>query len=1209
MHSTLLNQCPDGLSLKTRTPEVLDKAFVRAKALLTCRFKSPTWTQIQRVMKLTSILLLAACLQVSASGLSQTITLSKKDAPLVSVFQEIEKQSGYQFFYKVALEKNFKNISVLVNNATLQQALNEVFKDLPLTYEIVKNTIVLKQKELFKASEEKSVIIDDIIVRGKVVDEKGIGLSGATVHMKGTTKATYVVSTGSSGGFSIKMPGSEAVLVISYMGYKTKEVTVSGADVDLIIHMELAVKEMDAITLMVTGYQTFPKERATGSFEKIDNTLLNRTNSPSILSRLEGVTPSMLTDRRLIRDGKPRVNDISIRGLSTLTSSIAVPLIVLDNFPYEGDINNINPNDIESVTILKDAAAASIWGARAGNGVIVITTKKGTYDQPLQVSFSAGVTVAKKPDLFAIRQMNTSDFIDVETNLFNNGFYNTQINDQIGWPLLSPVIELLVKARPGGTLTQSEANAQIDALRKNDVRNDYLKCVYRNAINKQFSLSIAGGSKQFSYRVAGGYDRNEASLKTSSDNRATLRSDLSYKPLRNLEISVGTFYTQKENKDLGKFSPLSYDNNTLPYTRFADDSGDPLIVPKEFRTKFLEALVDPRYLDWRYRPLAEQEASSNIVKTYDLILDLGSRYKFSNVFSAEVKYQYGKSISAGRNWQGQNSFYTRNMINLLTKFNGTQVTYNLPIGAILNLSNSNANLSNLRGQINANKIWSHRHHLNAIAGAETRETHSTTDSRNVYGYNDELLTYADVDTRNRFISFNRATSMPSGIDFGDNLYRFTSLYANASYTYNNRYTVSASSRKDAANLFGITTNLRGAPFWSAGASWNASKESFYKSSFIPYLKLRTTYGYQGNTDNRLSAFTTLRYTGTDFTINLPYADIINPANFDLRWERVGTLNLGLDFRLKNDILTGSLEYYTKRCTDVLYATPLDYTTGFSFSTYNSTALKAKGIDLSLHSNNLEKNSSIKWNTDVFFSYISNKVTAFKPLNNSTSNFIHAGLQITGGQTIGKPVTSLYSYDWAGLDPINGDPQGYINGQISKDYAALVNISPDKLIYHGSSTPIYSGAFRNTFTYKNLNLSVNIIAKLGHYFRRNTIRYDDLIKPTGAVGHLDYSQRWQKPGDELSTNIPSFIYPNNSLRNQFYEGSSALIEKASHIRLQDIVMSYLINKPNWHIKNIRAFANISNLGILWRANKSGLDPEFYLGYPAPRSVTFGLATNF
>lgn len=1160
-------------------------------------------------MKLTTLILLTTLMQVSAATFGQKVTLKAQHLSLDKLFMEIRKQTGYD-----VIMDNSGQIKSRINadfkETPLDQVLDFILKGTNLGYAIEDKIVVIKEKTpsfLDRILEN----IGDITVRGKVVDEKGRGLPGATIKLKGNEAKVSIV-TSSEGRFSVNVPGENAVLIVSYVGYKTKEVNISGADVDLVVRLEPITAQLEEVAVVSTGYQDIPKERSTGAFEKVNNTLLNRNTGSNILSRLENVTPGILIDRRQNPNRAPGIGDVSIRGLSTLTQYIAKPLVILDNFPFEGELGNINPNDVENVTILKDAAAASIWGARAANGVIVINTKKGSYNSLPQVSFNTNFTIQNKPDLFALKPMSTSDYIDLEKTLFNNGFYDNKIADVYTWPYLSPVVELMLKARGSeATLTQAEADAQIDALRAYDVRNDYLKYIYRNDIAQQYSINVNGGGNEFSYLLSGGYDNNRFNVVKNNSDRITIRTAIGYKPIAKLEFETSLFYTQRKDQTPGAFSDVGYfPQLNLPYTRLADDSGEPMVVGRDYGIRFLDS-ADPRYLDWRYRPLEELDASSRITNTYDWLMNAGAKYKISNVFNLSMKYQYGKTLSEARNWQGKNSYYTRDQINLLTQFDGPQVTYNLPIGDILNQTSGNTNFYNIRGQINANKNWNNRHELDVLAGVEKSEKHVKSNSFNVYGYNDEVLTHTDVDNITQFISpVYSFVSMPSGINFDDLRTRFTSIFANAAYTYNQKYTISASGRKDAANLFGVNTNLRGAPFWSVGLSWKLSDESFYHLNFLPYLKLRTTYGYQGNTDNRLSAYSSIRYTGIGSLLNLPYADLINPANDDLRWERVGTLNLGLDFRLNDNIISGSIEYYSKRSKDVLNLTPLDYTKGFSFATFNSSDMKGEGVDISLHSNNLR--GSFKWNTDLFFNYNTNSVTRYQPLTNTISNYIGNGLTTNATLMVGKPAYAIFSYGWAGLDPTTGDPMGYINGEKSKDYAALTtNIRPDQLQYHGSAVPIYSGSIRNTISYRNISLSANIIAKLGHVFRRASVDYNKLMSTANviSVDHADYAIRWQKPGDESFTSVPSFIYPDNPLRDLFYQGSAILVTKADHIRLQDITLSYLLNNPRWSIKNIKLFVNLSNLGILWRANKLGIDPEYYLGYPAPFTTALGLNANF
>jgi TonB-linked SusC/RagA family outer membrane protein len=1167
-----------------------------------CSCKKENLKKTVRIMKLTAVLLFAACLHLAARSDGQTVTLSMKDKPLKEVFREIQKQTGINIMVKESLLEKAGKLSVDVKNMPLADVLNLCLKDSPLQYRIEAGAVVIEEKK--EQPNERSTETANIDVRGKIVNEKGEPVVGS-VFVKGTKKGT---ATNDNGEFVLKGIDPGAVLVISGVGFQSLEVRVDGHTDIGIIALRTRFGVEQTITVDVnTGYQKIPKERATGSFIVVDSALLNRTTGRDILSRLDGIIlPGLIFDKRL--STTPNHNFLSLDGVSTLTAAISQPLIVLDNFPYDGDIDNINPNDIESVTILRDAAAGSIWGARAGNGVIVITTKKGKYNKPLQVSFNTNFSVSGKPDLFYLPHMSTSDFIDVEKFLFGKGFYNSSLTST-NYPFLSPVVEILAKAR-AGTIGTAEANAQIDALRSVDARNDYSKYVYQKTINQQYFVNLSGGANQFNYLLTAGFDKNRGSTVRLDNERTSIRAVMGFRPVKNLEFQTELSYIEAVSHNLGNQSLLSYSPNVLPYLTLADENGNPLVVGKDYRIGFTDTAGGGKLLDWKYRPLAELDASSATSKNYNLLFNGGINYKLNSVFSGSLKYQYGKISTDQRNWQGQGSYSTRNLINEFTQISGSTVTRNLPLGGIINQANAYTTSYRGRAQINADKTWKGQHQLAAIAGAELSESHSTSNNFQTYGYDDKLLTFQNVNSLIAYpqyiTNFSLQNTLPTIIDFSDQLYRFTSIFANASYSYKNRYIVSASARKDASNVFGVSTNQRGTPLWSAGASWDISKEPFYKVKFLSHLRVRASYGYQGNTNSKLSGLSTLRYDGNATTSGLPYANILNPDNPGLRWEKLRTTNFGLDFSLINSRISGSFDYYKKLATDVLSVAPLDYTTGFGFSTVNNAEMTGKGIDMMIHSSNLP--GKLKWNTDLVFSYNENKVTKYTPVfPPSGSSVITNGYSIT--PIVGKPAYTIFSYKWAGLDNLTGDPMGYINGVPSKNYSVLNAAPITDLQYNGSAVPVYFGSFRNELSWKGISVSANIVYKLHYYFRRNGINYSKLISTSGAVGHPDYERRWQKPGDELSTDVPSLVYPNVSSRNTFYTNSAALVSKADNIRLQDITFGYSINQPNGFFKTARIYGNVSNIGILWRANRYHLDPDYGNNIPFPLTLAIGLNANF
>jgi hypothetical protein len=318
------------------------------------------------------------------------------------------------------------------------------------------------------------------------------------------------------------------------------------------------------------------------------------------------------------------------------------------------------------------------------------------------------------------------------------------------------------------------------------------------------------------------------------------------------------------------------------------------------------------------------------------------------------------------------------------------------------------------------------------------------------------------------------------------------------------------------------------------------------------------------------------------------------------------LNLGLDFAFINRI-TGSLEYYIKRPKDLIAGARIDPTTGYSSLNINSSNLDGRGVDLSLNSMNI-KTPNFDWTTNLVFAYNRTKVVKSYLSNTRGLNYMSGAYGMLLTPIEGMDLYSLLTYKWAGLDPETGMPRGYVAGEISNDYGTIVNRTTiDDLENHGSLRPKYFGSFRNSLTYKDLELSFNISYQIGHKFLRSSFNNDAFIEL--GVGHLDYALRWKQPGDELKTNVPAFTYPNNFYASEFFRQSAALVESASQSKWRDLQLSYsLKNLTKIGLKNTRIYAYAQNLGVIWRANKFGLDPEYGSSIPEPLSLSLGLNFN-
>jgi hypothetical protein len=471
-----------------------------------------------------------------------------------------------------------------------------------------------------------------------------------------------------------------------------------------------------------------------------------------------------------------------------------------------------------------------------------------------------------------------------------------------------------------------------------------------------------------------------------------------------------------------------------------------------------------------------------------------------------------------------------------------------------------------------------------------------------------MTTYANVDYLTVFPEWGNigSNTIPSNIGFSDYTNRFVSFYSNASYTYNSRYTITASARKDASNIFGVNTNQKWQPLWSSGLAWNLSSEPFYHLAWLPNLKLRTSYGFSGNV-LPMSALPTISYDGPYFLTNLNTAGMRNPPNPDLSWEKVRMFNAGIDFVFKNNCLRGSIDYYNKNAIDLLGTTAVDPTVGFPNMLKNTATLSGHGIDL-----NLEASIAVQkflWQPQIILSYVTNKVRDYFSDFTSPSTMVSNGYLINPVQ--GQDPYALVSYKWAGLDPATGEPMGYYQGTVSKDYRSIVNSATmDDITFHGTARPPYFGNFINSFSFRGFTLTANISYKFHYWFRRQALSYTALFNQW--QGNKEFDQRWQKPGDEAITTVPAMIYPANNNRDQFYTLSAVTVEKGDLIRLYDLSVSYTLDKIRVGkavIKSSQLYLYAANGPILWRANKKGLDPDYGTSAPPPLSISFGLKTTF
>lgn len=1157
-------------------------------------------------MKLTLFLLVALSVNVSADAYSQGISMTFRNAPLQTVIDELSRQSQYDFVFDEQYIKLAKPITISLKNADMGDALAKILSGQPFAYEIFENAIIIRpHKTLVESIQPK--IPQQSTIRGRVTDSVGTPMQGVTVQIKNTNRQT---ATDINGSYEIQQVPENATLVFRALGYQTIETPANRPEINVVLRV--VTTEITEVAILNTGYQEIPITQATGSYVHIDNELLNRRVSTNVIDRLEGITSGMVFNMNptgLVTDNEP---PFTIRGRSTINAETS-PLIVIDNFPYSGDLSTINPNDIESITILKDAAAASIWGAFSGNGVIVITTKKGQYNQPTQISLNSSVTVSGNPDLYYLPRLGSSEYLEVEQMLFQNGFYNARITSA-NRTLLSPYIELLVKERDG-LITAEETAIQTQQLRNADYRKDFDRYLYRNGVFQQHALNIRGGSQRMQHYFSAGWDNNQLNTVKENYNRITITSNNTYQLIpQKLELVSNIYFSQGLNQTAN-----SPDLNTfpiLPYTQWADEDGNPLAVPIHFRQSWKDTLTDPGLLDWNYRPLEELDLVENTTRLTDYRIDAGLRWQLFDGLRAIVNYQFSKGTRDIERYNPVESYFARNLINQFYNPTSTSLKYPIPVGGILDLSSNEYRTHNGRAQLNYQGTFANVHSIHAIAGVEVREVSRINNSERKYGFNRETNPITTMDFLSPFaLYYNNAViqRVPTSATYNGTLDRYVSMYANANYIYLDRYILSGSIRKDESNLFGVATNRKGVPLWSVGATWEVSKEPFYSLGWLPYLKLRLTNGYNGNIASNVYSVATMSAGVTNQIGGALRSNLSSPPNDYLRWEKTHHINMAADFSSNNHRISGSIEWFRKNTTDLIAPVPMNPTSGVTQLTTNIGNIQIKGWDMILNTVNI--NSAFRWTTNTQWSFAKDVVTEYELEKARAGQYV----VFDGGVNVkeGKPLYALWSFKFAGLDPTTGDPQAYLDGEVIKNNAGVASTDNfDNLVYHGSKKPISFGNIRNTFEYMGFSLSFNFVGKFSYYYRRTSINYYELFNASGrgSVGHPDYLLRWQQPGDELKTNVPSMVYPTTTAREIGYGYMDIHVEDASHIRLQDAQLSYKLNTQllrSWSLpfRTIQVYAYANNLGIVWRAGNKSIDPDYINTIPPARSIAMGIKLDF
>lgn len=1169
-----------------------------------------------RYMKFTAMLLLAFGLHVSAKSTGQNISLEAHHEPLAKVMNEIKKQTGYSFFFNQQWLEQSKPVDMRVKNMPLAEVLKRCFAGQPFYYAIVNKTIVLKLKPATEHAAPAPAAIDAHDVRICVRDSLGNPLAGATVFISNVKKGGQ---TDSNGCITLTGVQDDATLIVSYVGYVTQRVGVNGRSaINVALKLEQRAQE-NVVVVYNTGYQAMAKERSTGSFSVIESDdILQKSGSMNAIDRLEGLAPGLSFNYGQGND------KILMRGVSSVNLD-RQPLIILDGVPvaeYKDIESLVNPADIQNVTLLKDATAASIWGAQAANGVIVITTKSGQFnDSKLNISYNGFVSFKGLPDQSSLNLMSSSEFIGANKALFNTQQYADAFPYSTVSTGLLPKIyphEQVYYDQKSGAITEAIANSRWDSLAGLSNQGQINKDFYRRGLLSAHSISVSGGGKFNRFFSSLSYSRENGMDRSTSDHYLiNLKEEMKLAKWLTFDVTGNLSYEKRHQLFVSLPKGMTL-NNYLPYAMFATNGGRPLSQSYlNFMPAYQQSAEQKSGISLNYIPLDELDRNKNSQSSIASRVNAGLRFNLLKGLTYSFRGQYQKTVDDGYNFYDASSFPVRLENTQFTQAPSTPTgspTYFLPTtGGHYSTNNTKVTSWTVRNQLDYNNKIGTDHQIVALGGVEMRSSLYDITNTLTRGYNFQTETYTNYNQKDLETtgisrpvlpignaSANKLTSFP--LTKAESELRFLSYYGNLAYTFKGRYNFNGSLRYDQSNLFGKASSSQNKPIWSAGLSWNLEKEDFFRSGIFTKLTPRITYGIAGNSPKPgLGGAYDVLYAVSSPMFDQPGYIIISPANNQLSWELTKIFNAGLDFELLDHRISGSIDYYNKQTRDLLGDNPVDPTTGWYSYYGNIGNLYNKGIEFSVTSNNIIT-SQFSWTTKLNLSYNKNKVTLLKRYTPLVATSL-----VNGGFVEGYSAYSLFAYNYKGLDA-NGNPVAIkADGTTVSLTNQLIN---DDILYQGTTQPLWYGGITNTFFYKRFSLSGLIVFNLGNVMRANVNQvYSGRLLTNISKSFED---RWKQSGDENKTNVPKYIANESTSLSErstdLYTKGNVNTVSGSYMKLRDLTLAYsfpISSGIKNAIKKIKVYGQINNI-MLWTKNSDHIDPEYYnlsTGTPLPKMPAY------
>lgn len=1076
-------------------------------------------------------------------------------------------------------------------------------------------------------------------VQGVVISsEDNMPLIGASVYIKaedlskdGNSPTITGVITDIDGKFNISVPEGVTRLFCSYVGHEVQELKLVPGKDQYEITLFPSAQMLDAV--VVTGYQTVERRKLTAAVGKLNISDETIGAVKSIDQALAGQIAGLSVTSTSGAPGAPA--KIRIRGTSSLNGT-QDPLWVLDGIPLEGtdvpqsnvlnDVSNIqqssiaglNPADIENITVLKDAAATAIYGARAANGVIVITTKKGKVGKPV-INFSSKFTYMPTLSTNRLNMLNSQEKVDLELELLRSNFAYGDNKGGVSKIISGYGLTDAYKKGGWGALTPE---AQTDISRLRNTETDWGDILFRDAFNQEYSLSLSGGNERVTYYTSIGYYQENGNVKGVGLDRLNIVAKTSYKVNRMLKFGVSLFVNRRNNKTYltdtyGLVNPVYYSRKANPYYQPFDANGNYVY---DFDVQ------NNSDTDLGFNIFEERKNTSNeeTINALSSIFDAELRFNDKLKFTTQLGLQLDK---ASKEQIADKESFSMRIIRKNSKYwdSASQSNkYFIPDGGV------HKAYENTNSQITWKAMGEYRdsfndiHELEVMVGTELRKTWYETLFSAGYGFDRQTLTtkpvvFPDEDHARQFPLHQKT--------YKENAY--VSFFSTASYSLMNRYTFGGSIRFDGSDLFGVDKKYRYLPLYSVSGLWRLSNEPFMQGTrkWMDNLAFRVSYGIQGNIDKNTSPFLLGKYIvdnilpgGSEHMI-----DINSAPNKKLRWEKTQSVNVGLDFSVLNQAINLSVDYYYRKGTDLIGKQMLPLETGFVSTNINWASMVNKGVEVSLSTRNVAT-KNFSWYTNLNFAYNNNKVLR---------EAIPEAQTIPGRE--GYPVDAIFAIKTAGLDeegyPLFYDKEGKkvtlkelyrLQDPFGLGFTVNSDVTPAEersfYSYIGSQDTPYTGGLINTFSYKNWELTANLSFNLGGYVR-TTPSYNFINFDRGQNVNSDILDRWTP--ENTDGRLPALItsekradeYYWYDQKSEIYKNLDIWVKKLNYFRLQNLRLGYRL--PEKMIKSLgMGSASVAiegrNLLVFGSSYKNFLDPEsMYNPYapPIPKSITFSLNLNF